>query len=60
MTKYKSASFSLDSAAIFSHFSSPIFKTSLHFCRDSIFELKMFKGLLQPWQKLVRLVTQRS
>jgi len=38
MTKYKSASFSLHLAAIFSHLSFPILKTSYHFPRNSIFE----------------------
>jgi len=49
MTKYKSASFCLHPAVIFTHLSSPILKTS---CRDSIFKLKVSKGLLKPWQML--------
>jgi len=43
MTKYKSTSFYLHSAAIFSHLSSPILKTSYRFRRDSIFELEVSK-----------------
>jgi len=51
MTKLITASLYFHLAALYFSLSFPILKTFFSFRRDSIFERKMPKGLLKPWQK---------
>jgi len=60
MTKHKTASLYFHPVAIFSSPSSLILKTSFRFRRDSIFELKVPKGLLKPQQKIESLHSSKS